>query len=180
MNNITFYEDFKYTDKESLYLREKTHYYIDKVTKSLESFQYNVSVAQIREFSNIFLSFDITTKNQQKLIALKFSLTKWIIIISPMIPHLAEELWKILGYEDSLASSQSWPKANLSLIKETTVNIVVQVNGKKKLILNIPKDLTAEQTKHLLMGKEDIKKIIKDKKIKKIITIPNKIFSLVI
>ena len=93
-----------------------------------------------------------------------------------MTPHLAEELWKKIGYDESLVSDQTWPTANLNYINNDDVNIVIQVNGKKRLVLKIPKDLTIEETNNLLMKKEDIKKIIGDNKIKKIITVPNKIF----
>ena len=55
--NISYHENYAYVDKKNIHLIEKTHYYIDKITKSLDRFQYNVSVALIREYSNIFLSF---------------------------------------------------------------------------------------------------------------------------
>ena len=180
LNDIIFHEDYKYEKEENKNLREKTHFYIDKITRSLDKFQYNVAVAQIREFSNIFLSYNVAQTSSEGLIALKFTLTKWIILITPMVPHIAEELWKKLGYKNTLVSEQNWPKANLDYIKNTDVNIVIQVNGKKKLVFNIPKDLSIEQTKELLIKKEAIKLIIGDKKIKKIIVVPNKIFSLVI
>ena len=110
------------------------------------------------------MSLDTNKINEEALIALKFTLSKWVILISPMIPHLAEELWKKLGYGPSLVSSQSWPKADLSYISNTNVNIVIQVNGKKKLVLTIPKGLGIDETKKLLIEKEAIKSIIADKK----------------
>ena len=85
-----------------------------------------------------------------------------------MTPHLAEELWKKIGYKQSLVSEQAWPKADLKFISDANVNIVIQVNGKKKLVLKIPKDLTVEETKDLLMEKDDIKEILGNNKIKKI------------
>ncbi len=166
--------------KKNVYLIEKTHFYIDRITKSLDSFQYNVSVALIREYSNIFFAFEPDTKEKEQLIALKFALTKWVILISPVVPHIAEELWKKIGYKKSLVSEQAWPIADLNYIRKTTINIVIQVNGKKKLVLQVPKDLTAEETKRFLMEKEDLKAIIGSKKIKKTIIIPNKIFSIVV
>ena len=86
---------------------------------------------------------------------------------------------KKIGNKESLVSEQPWPRANLEFISSNSVNIVIQVNGKKKLVLKTPKDLTPEETKTLLMKKEDIKKIIGDNKIKKIIVVPNKILSIV-
>ena len=68
-----------------------------------------------------------------------------------MVPHLAEELWKKIGYKKSLVSEQSWPSADLKFISTDSINIVIQVNGKEELVLKIPKDLTAEETKVLLM-----------------------------
>ena len=126
------------------------------------------------------MSYEASNEDSEGLIAIKFSLTKWIILISPMIPHLAEELWKILGYEKTLVTSQKWPKANLNYIKNTNANIVVQINGKKKLVLNIPKNLNKKQTQELLMKREDVKTLIGNRDIKKTFVVPNKIFSLVI
>ena len=82
--------------------------------------------------------------------------------------------------KESLASLQPWPKADLKFLINTDVNIVIQINGKKKLVLKIAKDLTAEETKALLMEKEEVKEIVGNNKIKKVITVPNKIFSIVI
>ena len=126
------------------------------------------------------MSFHLDKKSDEDFIALKFSLTKWIILVSPMIPHIAEELWKKIGYQDTLVCEQDWPKPNMSYTKRSEINIVVQVNGKKRLVCTIPKDLDEEETKRLMMKNENVKSIIKNSEIKKIIVVPNKIFSLVI
>ena len=97
-----------------------------------------------------------------------------------MTPHLAEELWKKLGYKDTLVIEEKWPVANFDYIKNTRINIVVQVNGKKKLILNIPKDLSIQQTQDLLLKREDVQSLIGKSRVKKVIVVPNRIFSLVI
>ena len=89
-----------------------------------------------------------------------------------MVPHLAKSCGK--RYKESLVSEQSWPSADLKFISTDSINIVIQAK-KEKLVLKIPKDLTAEETKVLLMEKKDIKEIIGDNKIKKIIVVPNKI-----
>ena len=96
-----------------------------------------------------------------------------------MVPHLAEELWKKLGY-DTLVCFQKWPIAQLKYIQNKNTNIVVQVNGKKKLVLSVPKDLTENQTQDLLMKREDVKSLVGDRKVRKIFIVPNRIFSLVL
>ena len=179
LKRVPFIEDYNYTLDKDKNLISNTHLYIDKVTNSLEKFQYNVAVAQIREFSNLFLSYKVKTESKETLIAFKFSLTKWVILISPMVPHLAEELWKKLGY-DTLVCFQKWPIAKLKYIQNKNINIVVQVNGKKKLVLSIPKDLTENQTQDLLMKREDVKSLVGDRKVRKIFIVPNRIFSLVL
>ena len=60
LDNISYYEDYNYKDKKNIQLREKTNFYIDKITRSLDSFQYNVSVALIREYSNVFFPYSTT------------------------------------------------------------------------------------------------------------------------
>ena len=78
-------------------------------------------------------------------------------------------------YKEFLVSEQSWPKADLKFISTDSINIVIQVNGKKKLVLEIPKDLTVEETRVLIMKKEkDFKEIIETIKLKKVIIVPNK------
>ena len=79
------YENYDYVDKKNIHLREKLIIILIKLLKVLINFQYNVSVALIREFSNIFFSLDVNNTDEEQLIALKFSLTKWIILISPMV-----------------------------------------------------------------------------------------------
>ena len=66
LNEVPYHENYNYEDKKNIHLLEKTHYYIDKITKSLDSFQYNVSVALIREYSNIFLSLDVNNTDEEE------------------------------------------------------------------------------------------------------------------
>ena len=141
LEKVNFCEEYQFKLEKNLNLIEKTHSYMDRITKSLDNFQYNVAVALIRELSNIFLSHQFNPKEKEDLIALKFSLTKWIIMISPMIPHLAEELWKKIGNHNTLVCEQSWPIAKLNYIKNKNINIVVQVNGKRRRYLKFQKIL---------------------------------------
>ena len=107
---------------------------------------------------------------KKNLIALKFSLTKWIILNFSNGSSFSRRVMEKIGYKQSLVSEQAWPKADLKFISDSNVNIVIQVNGKKKkLVLKIPKDLTIEETNELLMEKEDIKEIIGNNKLRKLL-----------
>ena len=100
-------------------------------------------------------------------------------MMSPLVPHLAEELWQLLGYK-SLVSEQKWPKYKNEFLKEENVNLIVQVNGKKKLVINIKKGLTKEQTERIVLENSNIIKIIESNKYKKIVVVPNRVVNIVI
>ena len=142
----------------------------------MDNFQYNVAVASLREFANYFFSIKTSVNNNH---TLHEALSKWVIMISPLAPHLAEELWQVLGYK-SLVSEQQWPKYDNKLLKEENINLIVQINGKKKLIMNIKKGLTKEQTERIVLENSTIIKITESNNYKKIIVIPDRVVNLVI
>ncbi len=160
---------------DSLDIRKRLHYCIEKVTKSIDNFQYNVAVATLREFANYF--FTLNTKDNNN--TLHEALSKWVIMISPLAPHLAEELWQLLGYK-GLVSEQKWPKYENKFLTEENINLIVQINGKKKLVINLKKGLTKEQTERIVLENSTIIEIIKNNNYKKIIVVPDRVVNLVI
>ena len=100
-------------------------------------------------------------------------------MLSPLAPHLAEELWKMLGYK-SMVAEQMWPKYENKFLTEENVNLIIQINGKKKLVINIKKGLTREQTEKIILENNTIKKIIESNNYKKIIIVPDRVVNLVI
>ena len=165
-------------DEEAKSLKKTMHITIDKVTKSLESFQYNVAVASLREFSNTFMK-NINNPSELYSLTLKEAMDTWLILSSPMIPHITEELWKKMGYASSITQAK-WPKVNASLIQDNYSNIVVQINGKKKCVIKIKKDLNEERVKKIILEDELIIKLLKNLSPKKIIVIPNRVLNIVI
>ena len=159
-------------------LRTKTHIYIDKVTKCLEKFQYNVAVASLREFSNFFTSFNMVTDPEIKY-SLKKSMSVWTIMIAPMAPHIAEELWKMLG-NAGCVGLQSWPECNTNFIKKDEISLVIQINGKKKLVLSVEKGLNQEEIKKIINTNDKLKHYTKNKIIRKMIIVPDRIVNIVI
>ena len=95
------------------------------------------------------------------------------------MPHLAEELWSTMGYKN-LVVEESWPKINKNYIKEDNINLVIQINGKKKLIQNIAKGLSKDETSNIAIKCLIKKGMYQNQKLKKIIVIPDKIVNLVI
>ncbi len=165
-----------YDSDNNLDLIKQLHSCIEKVTKSLDNFQYNVAVASLREFANYFFTLEPTDNNNN---TLHESLSKWVIMISPLAPHLAEELWKILGHKN-LVSEQKWPRYENNFLTEDNINLIIQINGKKKLIIKVKKGLTKEQTEKIVLENSDIIKILERNNYKKIIIVPDRVINLVI
>ena len=176
-NNINISKNSSYHINNPSDLIKKLHVCIEKVTKNLDNFQYNVAVASLREFANYFFTLEI--KNTDNNSILHNALSNWVIMISPLTPHLAEELWKLLGYK-SLVDEKKWPEYEKKFLIERNINLIIQINGKKKLVLNIQKGLTKEETEKFVLENTDLKKILKNNSYKKIIIIPDRVVNLVI
>ena len=106
-------------DKDNLNLRQQIHICIKEATESIEDFKYNSAVASIRKLSNILLTQKEKSKN---IITEQVILEGWksfILMLAPMTPHIAEELWHIL-YKDKLISDCSWPEVNYNIIENNS------------------------------------------------------------
>ena len=162
----------KYND-----IKKITHKILKDVTISIETFQMNVAVAKIYELTNFISTFEPDNNNDKY--ALRESLVILIRILEPMIPHIAEECWSIIGGK-KLLSDQSWPIFNEKYIQDDMVQIVIQVNGKKRAILEIENDSEQDKVINKLKNIENIQ-ILKDlNDVKKIIFVKNKILNIVI
>ncbi len=162
----------KYND-----IKKITHKILKDVTISIETFQMNVAVAKIYELTNFISTFEPDNNNDKY--ALRESLVILIRILEPMIPHIAEECWSIIGGK-KLLSDRSWPIYNEKYIQDDMVQIVIQVNGKKRAILEIENDSEQDKVINKLKNIENIQ-ILKDlNDVKKIIFVKNKILNIVI
>ena len=161
---------------ESLNLRKATHNAIAQATASLESFKYNVVVAHIRELSNLFMSDEYKNLNNW---ALRESMESWVIMAAPIIPHISEEIWKLMGHKN-LVSEAKWPKVEKSLLVENKHTIAVQINGKKKDIIKVNLDTQETEIRDLVLNLPTIAKTLNGKKPKRIIIIPGRIANVVI
>jgi len=158
-------------------IKKITHKILKDVTNNIESFQMNVAVAKIYELTNFISTFRPENNNDKD--ALKESIGILVRILEPMIPHLAEECWSIIGGNDLLCK-QPWPIFDAQYIQDDMIQIVIQVNGKKKAVLEIENDSEQDKIIEKLKNIENIQ-IVKDlSKVKKIIFVKNKILNIVI
>ena len=150
-----------------------TNQMIDKITKNLENFHYNVLIANLHEIYN-YLSKNLEkVDNKQNLLS---NYEKILRVISPVMPHLSNECLDELNVKER----NQWPEVNKKFLKENSFNVVIQINGKKRDLMNFNKDINEEDLLFKIKNNEKISKFLKDKEIKKSIYIKNKLINLII
>jgi leucyl-tRNA synthetase len=163
--------------EHNLKTRKLIHQTIDLVTKDLEKFHFNRAIARIRELTNIITELDFNDANYSA-VTLE-GISTIIQLINPITPHLAEELWQILGNHTPLCQSK-WPVANPELLIEDNVVLAIQINGKLKTTISISKDLGDEDIKAQVLNLLPVKTTLLDLTVKKIIIVPGKVVNIVV
>jgi leucyl-tRNA synthetase len=152
-------------------LQKKIHQTIKEVTEDIENFKFNTAISAIMELVNAIyqnLNTDITE-------AVKTT----VILISPFIPHLAEEMWQRLGNKETITKIK-WLKYEARFLKEEIITIVVQVNGKLRAKIEVTADIDETKLKEAVLSKEKLKPWIQNKSIKNFIIVPKKLVNIVI
>jgi leucyl-tRNA synthetase len=100
-----------------------------------------------------------------------------VLVLAPYAPHLAEELWEKLGHNQSLAY-ESWPKFNEALLREDTVTVILQVNGKLRDRIEVAADTPQAELEKLALANDHVKEFLAGKQIKKVIVVPGKLVNI--
>jgi len=152
----------------------KLHQTIKKVTEDIERYSYNTAIAAMMELIN--------EMKQNSNLVTKKSLMVLCQLMAPFMPHLSEEIWVEKLHQPFSVHTSSWPKYDSELISQQQISIAVQVNGKTRGVLDVDADVAENEKQILEVIKEDqkISKYIKNKEIKKIIFVPQKIISIII
>jgi leucyl-tRNA synthetase len=153
------------------------HKAIAAVSESLDHLRFNVAVAQIRTFTNQLEEID--GKGPGEAWALRQGVEIAVRLIGPMLPHLAEEMWAALGHKEMLAQ-QPWPKADASLIVDDTLKIAVQVNGKLRATIDLPRDAAENTAKEAALAQANVISAMAGKPPRKVIVVPNRIVNIVV
>jgi leucyl-tRNA synthetase len=148
---------------------------IFKITNNLEDFRYNVIIANFYEMYNFFSKELKNPVGKETLIESYFNILK---LLNPFIPHFASECLEELRKFNK--NDNSWPKVNKSILENEKVNIVVQINGKKREIYNVKKNITENELLNIINNDEKINNFIMNKEIIKKIFVPNRIINIII
>ena len=154
-------------------LEKITNIFIDSVTKNLTNFSYNKIVANFHELHSALFK---ELKNEYTKSSLVENYSKILITMSPIIPHFANECLEILGNKDN----SKWPISIKELLVENSVNYVIQINGKKRAVINSIRDTSEKDLFELIKNNSATKKYIENKVIKKRIFIPNKLINIIL
>ena len=152
-----------------------TNSLIFKITNNLENFRYNVIVANFYEMYNFF------NKQLDKPISKEILINNYYIILkllNPFIPHFSSECLE--KFSKFKKDQNEWPKIDKKLLAEEKVKIVVQINGKKREILELPKDISENEILNMINNHEKLKTYLDKKELIKKIFVPNKIINLII
>ncbi|OOY04825.1 leucine--tRNA ligase [Thioclava sp. F28-4] len=160
-------------EAEDTALLKATHKAIDEVTKSIEGFTFNKAVATLYGLTNTMSKSKAgadTKRDAMKLMAQ---------LLAPMVPHLAEEVWSMLGGEGFVIAAR-WPEADPALLVEDSVTLPIQINGKRRAEISVPKDMPKEEVEKLVLADEAVVKALAGGQPKKLIVVPGRIVNVVI
>jgi leucyl-tRNA synthetase len=153
----------------SLELKRALHKTIKKVGDDIESMSYNTAIAAMMEFTNICYKEAAVPKDVAESL---------VLILAPFAPHIAEELWNLLGHTETLAY-EKWPTYDAALVIDDTFVISIQVNGKLRGTLEVAKSATKEQILAQAKGMDTVQRNVEGKSITKEIYVPGKIVNFV-
>lgn len=163
-------------DKSLYYELNKT---VKRVTDSMSSgrFSFNTAISSVMELVNEMYRYK--ELSGAKFEMLRAAAEKLILVLSPFVPHISEEMWSKLGFETSVYF-EKWPEYDASALILDTVEIVVQLNGKVKLRAEVANGLSKDELADMMLADERVKDLIKGKDVVKVIAVPGKIVNIVV
>ena len=149
------------------------------MSSEVEKLHFNVCVAHIYEFTNAF--GDAVNKKGDApdfAWAVKEAADILVQLFGPMMPHLAEECWAVLGHKDLVAQA-AWPAVEEALLVEDQITLPVQINGKKRADVTVPRDAANKDVEAAVLALDAVQKALEGKAPKKVIVVPQRIVNVV-
>ncbi|MBP9185016.1 MAG: leucine--tRNA ligase [Fuscovulum sp.] len=145
---------------------------IDEVTRSIDGFAFNKAIAALYGFTNTLARANASTP------AMKQAIRTLAKLMSPMTPHIAESIWAYQGGA-GLCAQAPWPSADPALLVDDTVTLPIQINGKRRAEISVPKDMATAEVERIALANEDVIKFLAGNPVKKIIVVPGRIINVV-
>ena len=165
-------------DKTDVKVKKELEKTIKKVTEDIEKRKFNTAVSQLMIFNGYLKADKVNNLGETTMIS-KDDYGRFIAILAPFSPHLCEEIWYMLGNEQSVFKND-WPQFDPRLIVDDEIELPVQVNGKVRDTLNVSPDIAADEIEKLVLASEKVQKYLDGKEPKKIIYVKGRIVSVVV
>jgi len=156
-------------------LEHWTHKTIKKVTDDLEGFHFNTAIAALMEYVNYLTRVKSAQAGSRAWQEARRSL---ILLLAPMTPHIAEELWESMG-EPYSVHHQQWPSYDATLARAELVTLVLQVDGKVRDRVQVPAGLTDADAKSLAMSNEKVRKFMDGRQVADVVVVPGRLVNVV-
>jgi leucyl-tRNA synthetase len=146
------------------------HKTIQAVTRDVQQMSFNTAIARMMEFTNYFLKCESRPKR---------AMEGLVLLLSPFAPHIAEELWQALGHAATLAY-EPWPQFDEAMLREETIQLPVQVNGKLRAVIQVPADADQSAVEQAARAQPKIAEILSGKTVHKVIIVPKRMVNFVV
>ena len=154
-----------------------THRAIDAMSGDIEGFRFNKAVAQLYTLANAI--GDVKGEDDASAAARRFGIVTLTRLIYPMAPHIAEEMWQALGHDTMLAVT-AWPEADPALLTEDSIEIGVQVNGKLRDTVSLPRDAEEDDARATALASAGVIRYLEGREPRKVIVVKNRIINVVV
>ncbi len=161
-------------------LRRKTHQTLEKVSDDYgRRHTFNTAIAATMELLNAVTRFADTHEDTNDRLVIQEALETAILMLAPIVPHFCHALWIHLGHDEAVMNA-SWPQVDRSALTETSITVVLQVNGKLRDTVEVAKDISKDELEKLALDNEAVKRFTADGTIRKVIVVPGRLVNIVV
>lgn len=160
------------TDAPSGEVEQKMHATIRKVGDDIANLSYNTAIAAMMEYLNV-----LRAGNRQ---VNRAEVEPLVVLVAPFAPHIAEEMWQMLGHQGSLFTGSNWPGHDPAKAVADTVEFVVQVNGKVRGRMSMARGISQEDAQAAAMADENVRRFVEGVSVRKVIFVPDRLLNLVV
>ncbi len=164
------FDSGKVVESENKNLEKVYHQTVKKISEDFEKLSFNTAISQMMIFINAVYKEDTLPKEYAE---------GFVKLLSPVCPFLAEELWSMLGHDNTIAY-EAWPIYDEAKLVEDEIEVPVQINGKVRAVIKVAKEATSDDLEKVALENEDVKRFIDGKEVVKKIYVPGKIYTIVI
>ncbi len=157
-------------DEISQDMKYDVHATIKKVSEDYERMKFNTAIASMMSLVNAFYSKASITRGEMRVL---------IQLLNPVAPHITEEINALCGCVEGELIRAAWPEYDESALVKSTVEVAVQLNGKVRGRMNVPADLTRESAQEYFLGQDEVRKLVGEKPIKKLVFVPGRLVNIV-